>query len=164
MDIENWKITLDIETPESCKISGPTFFRTTISCAYEPLNPMNLLFNSGILCLTLGTIFVSNVSVECVQIRPGVAAWHRLDARRLSGNEQGEECSRPDQWKTLQDTPRSLDIYFHCRHTRCRPGKSQFSANEWGRNHRTFSLSSCGAFSLEDATPVEQMDCVSAKT
>lgn len=42
---------------------------------------MNLLFNSGILCLTLGTIFVSNVSVECVQIRPGVASWHRLDAR-----------------------------------------------------------------------------------
>lgn len=61
----------------------------------NPLNPMNLLFNSGILCLTLGTIFVSNVSVECVQIRPGVAAW--LDARRLSGNEQGEEYSRPDQ-------------------------------------------------------------------
>ena len=122
------------------------------------------LFSSGMLCLKLGTIFVFNVSVERVQIRPGVAAWHRLDARRLSGNEQGEECSRPDQWKTLQDSPRSLDIYVHCRHARGRPGKSQFSANERGKNHPTFRLPSCGAFSSKDATPTEQMNCVSSKT
>lgn len=36
---------MDIEAPNSVKISGHTFFETTSSCAYEPLNPTNFLFS-----------------------------------------------------------------------------------------------------------------------
>lgn len=92
-----------------------------------------------------------------------MAAWHWLDARRLSRNDQGEGCSRPAEWKTLQDTTRSLEIHFHCWHSRSCPGKSQFSADQWGKNRPTTELPFRGPLFSDEATPMEQVDCSYSK-